>query len=485
MPRWRAERRRVGADDRRSGPSDEVARACAGARCRRSFEATGVSIDSRAVGKGDLFVALPARARDGHDFVADALSRGAAAAVVARDVPGASRQRCSRRRHAWPALDDLGRAGRTRSPRASPASPAPSARPAPRKRCAPCWRPQAPTWPARQATTTMSGVPLSLARLPREARYGVFELGMNHAGEIAPLSRQVAAARRRHHQRRGRRIIESLRQRGGDRRRQGRDLRRHAPTAASPCSTRQSPFRPPGAAMRASSASARIVGFGGTTAAEARLVECRLHAIGSDVEPDPRQAARVSPRRGRRALGAEQPRGAGRAEALGADVGAAAAALAERAGSPGRGARRRLAFGSGTIELIDESYNANPASMRAVLAVLARTEPAPGGRRIAVLGDMLELGEQADAARRSGAGGGGERRSDRSSCAARTWRRCGTSSPRRKRARTGRIRRRWRRRGRGGVAGGRRGARQGLAGQSNEVDRRCRSSRQRGGEARL
>ena len=87
-------------------------------------------------------------------------------------------------------------------------------------------------------------------------------------------------------------------------------------------------------------------------------------------------------------------------EALGADVVKAAATLGEVKASPGRGARRRLKFGqgsgAGTIELLDESYNANPASVRAMLAVLARTEPAPGGRRLLAMGDMRELGEYAD-----------------------------------------------------------------------------------------
>ena len=84
-------------------------------------------------------------------------------------------------------------------------------------------------------------------------------------------------------------------------------------------------------------------------------------------------------------------------EALGADLGKAAATLAGIGASPGRGARRRLKFGAGTVELLDESYNANPVSMRAMLAVLARTEPADGGRRLLAMGDMRELGEGADA----------------------------------------------------------------------------------------
>src|SRR5438045_9788672 len=74
----------------------------------------------------------------------------------------------------------------------------------------------------------------------------------------------------------------------------------------------------------------------------------------------------------------------------------AARTLSEVKASPGRGARRLLRFGTGTIELLDESYNANPASMRAMLAVLARTEPAPGGRRLLAMGDMRELGGRAD-----------------------------------------------------------------------------------------
>jgi UDP-N-acetylmuramoyl-tripeptide--D-alanyl-D-alanine ligase len=84
-------------------------------------------------------------------------------------------------------------------------------------------------------------------------------------------------------------------------------------------------------------------------------------------------------------------------DALGADVAQAAASLAGVSASPGRGARRILRFGQGTVEFLDESYNANPVSVRAMLAILARTEPAKGGRRLLVLGDMRELGEGADA----------------------------------------------------------------------------------------
>ncbi len=142
----------------------------------------------------------------------------------------------------------------------------------------------------------------------------------------------------------------------------------------------------------------RIVGFGRSEAAEARLVSCDLQDSGSDV------AALIHGRRIEYRLGAAGEHwvlnsiGAlAVVEALGADVVKAAATLAEVKASPGRGARRMLKFGAGTIELLDESYNANPVSVRAMLAVLARTEPQAGGRRVLALGDMRELGEGADA----------------------------------------------------------------------------------------
>jgi len=142
----------------------------------------------------------------------------------------------------------------------------------------------------------------------------------------------------------------------------------------------------------------RIIGFGRHEAAEARLLACRLQDCGSDVE------ALIGTRRIEYRLGAAGEHwvlnslaALAVAEALGADLDQAAATLAEVKASPGRGARRWLKFGPGTVELLDESYNANPASMRAMLAVLARTEPAPGGRRLLAMGDMRELGEQADA----------------------------------------------------------------------------------------
>jgi UDP-N-acetylmuramoyl-tripeptide--D-alanyl-D-alanine ligase len=84
----------------------------------------------------------------------------------------------------------------------------------------------------------------------------------------------------------------------------------------------------------------------------------------------------------------------GAVKAAGGDVGAAAAAMSSLQPLEGRGRRHKVAVTGGTAELIDESYNASPASMRAAFAVIGAAEPPKGGRRIAVLGDMLELGEE-------------------------------------------------------------------------------------------
>jgi len=142
----------------------------------------------------------------------------------------------------------------------------------------------------------------------------------------------------------------------------------------------------------------RVVGFGRSAAAQAQLLSCNLQDNGSDV------VGLIHGRRIEYRLGAAGEHWAINSiaalavvEALGADLVEAAATLATVGASPGRGARRRLKFGDGTIELLDESYNANPVSVRAMLAVLARTAPGLGGRRLLALGDMRELGDGADA----------------------------------------------------------------------------------------
>jgi UDP-N-acetylmuramoyl-tripeptide--D-alanyl-D-alanine ligase len=378
--------------------SDEVAKALSPVAMSGAFEASGVTFDSRAVGRGDLFFALSGETTDGHRFVADALARGAAAAVVSRDVPGAVGN-VIKVDDTMKALVDLGHAGRVRS-RAKVASVTGSVgKTSTKDALRAMLQAQAPTSASTASFNNHVGVPISLARLPREARYGVFEIGMNHPGEIEPLARQVEAHVG---------VITNV----------GPAHIGHMGSEEAIADEKACLFAgmKPGAvavldrdsrhyarlAERARGFGiGRIVGFGRSDQADARLVACDLRADGSDVVAN-LHGRRIDYRLG--AAGEHQVLNSLAAlavvEALGADVLKAAATLAEVKATPGRGARRRLKFGAGprqgTIELLDESYNANPASMKAMLAVLARIEPAPGGRRLLAMGDMRELGEGAD-----------------------------------------------------------------------------------------
>ena len=154
---------------------------------------TGVSIDTRTLEPGDLFVALKDE-RDGHDFVPAAFKAGAAAALVSESYQRqAGDGALFRVADPLKGLEALGRAARGRlSPRhASSPSPAAPAKPAPRKCCGPVLAKLGPTHASEKSYNNHWGVPLTLARMPRETRYGVFEIGMNHAGEIRPLTKMV------------------------------------------------------------------------------------------------------------------------------------------------------------------------------------------------------------------------------------------------------------------------------------------------------
>jgi UDP-N-acetylmuramoyl-tripeptide--D-alanyl-D-alanine ligase len=374
--------------------ADEVARALKPVAMSGAFEASGVTFDSRAVGTGDLFFALSGETTDGHGFVADALARGAAAAVISRDVPGA-RGNLVRVADTMMALHDLGRAGRKRS-RARIASVTGSVgKTSTKDALRVLLSAQAPTSASTASFNNHVGVPISLARLPREAAYGVFEIGMNHPGEIEPLARLVEAHVG---------IVTNVEPAhigymGSEEAIADEKAALFAgmqPDAVAVLNRDNRHYERLATSARRFGVK-RIVGFGKNEAAEARLLACNLHDSGSDV------VALIHGRRIEYRLGAAGEHwvlnslaALAVVEALGADLSKAAATLAEVKASPGRGARRRLAFGSGTIELLDESYNANPASMRAMLAVLARTEPAPGGRRVLAMGDMRELGDDAD-----------------------------------------------------------------------------------------
>jgi UDP-N-acetylmuramoyl-tripeptide--D-alanyl-D-alanine ligase len=352
----------------------------------------GLSIDSRSIGRGEAFFAIKGDHRDGHDFVDAALKAGAGLAVVARaqaarfsgapllivdDVLEALRElaRAARARTRAKVIAVTGSVGKTGTKEALRLALGRSGE----------------THASVASYNNHWGVPLSLARCPQSAQYAVFEIGMNHAGEITPL----AALARPHiaivtaiapvH-------LEFFGSLDGIADAKAEIFLGLEPGGAAVLNRDNAQYARLAAAAEAAGV-ARIVSFGEHPEADARLLRAALQAEGSTVE------ARILEHAITYKLGAP-----GRhvvlnslavlaaAALAGADLALCALALAELRPPAGRGARVTLRVPGGSALLIDESYNANPASMAAAIALLGQTPVGRRGRRIAVLGDMLELG---------------------------------------------------------------------------------------------
>jgi UDP-N-acetylmuramoyl-tripeptide--D-alanyl-D-alanine ligase len=361
---------------------------------------SGLSIDSRSIGSGDAFFAIADR-RDGHEFVAAALAAKAGLAVIAAD-----------RRANMPVdapllvvpdvlagLRALGAAARARTRAKVIGVTGSVGKTSTKEALRLALSKDGETHASVASYNNHWGVPLSLARCPARARYAVLEMGMNHAGEIEPLSRlarphvaiitaiapvhleffgsltKIADAKAE--------IFLGLESDGvallNRDSRQFNHLRRRAKEAGI----------------------ARIISFGAHAKADARLIKCALHAGCSTVQAD--------------ILGTELTYKVGApgrhlvenslavlatTALLGADLALAALALSEFKPTSGRGALIEVDLPGGKALVIDDSYNANPASVAASLALLGQTRIGPRGRRIAVLGDMLELGPRGRALHR-------------------------------------------------------------------------------------
>jgi UDP-N-acetylmuramoyl-tripeptide--D-alanyl-D-alanine ligase len=370
--------------------SDEIAAATGGTPSER-FEVTGVTFDSREVRPGDLFVAMPGTVHDGHKFVDGAFAAGAAGAIVSQPVSGphvlvpdtfAALQalgHASRGRVRATVFGVTGSVGKTSTKEALYAA-------LDRNRPGKVHR-------SVKSYNNHTGVPLSLARMPRGAEYAVLEMGMNNPGEIAALARQVrpnvvliTAIAPAHIENLGSEeaiadakaeIFEGLEPNG---------------IAILPNDT---PYRDrllKAARRRAD----RIITFGrGDADVHA------VHAVNAEGGGSLISAALLE-----RELtftisqsGAHWVSNAlavlAAVEAVGVDVALAGLALADMGGLKGRGQRHRIAIEGGELLLIDESYNANPASMAATLGSLGAEKEVI--RRIAVLGPMRELGPHSDA----------------------------------------------------------------------------------------
>ncbi len=371
--------------------SADIAAACGG-RVHGDFAVNGVTFDSREVVAGDLFIALKGEATDGHRFLEKARANGAAGLLVSEavDTPHV------RVADTMAALHALGAAARDRSQALRIGVTGSVGKTGVKEAILAALSRFAPdaVHASVKSYNNHTGVPLSLARMPAESRFGVFEMGMNHAGELAELTQLVrpdiavvtwiASAHREFFATetdiaRAKAEIFGGLPAGG--------------TAIIPHDSAHADLL----AGAATAAGARVVRFGCGEGADVRATHVALH-------PD---CSCVTARIGSETLtfkigmaGAHWVNNAlavlAAVQAAGGDLALAGLALADMNGLKGRGRRLRVSAGAGQAIIIDEAYNANPASMAASLAVLRDVTPERAGRRLALLGSMKELGTLSD-----------------------------------------------------------------------------------------
>lgn len=371
--------------------SAEEAQAATGGRLlnSESWSVTGVSIDTRSLEPGDLFVALK-DVRDGHDFLAQAFVSGASAALIsdARKVEGLGAALAVP--DVLEGLRRLGEAARDRAPAKRVAVTGSVGKTSTKEALAICLAASGPTHRSIKSYNNHWGVPLTLSRMPRDSQFGVFEIGMNHRGEILPLTQLVkphaalvTTIAPAHVENLGSLVAVA-------------DEKGDIYAGLEPGGSALVPNEAPHADRLIAAAErngANLVRFGRDAVCEARLLKFDMDATGSNAE------AEILGRVIRYRVGVEGAHWAlnsvgalAAADVVGADLEAAAHALEHLRAFDGRGVAQQVSAPFGAFMLVDDSYNANPASMAAAVATLAARQPGAGGRRIAALGDMLELG---------------------------------------------------------------------------------------------
>ncbi len=351
----------------------------------------GVSIDTRTLSKGDIYVAIKGEHMDGHTFVYNAMEQGASLVIVRRGVVGSERTPRLEVDDPLRAMEAIGVAARARSKAKIVAVTGSVGKTSTKEALRLGLARDGLVHASVASYNNHWGVPLTLARFPAQSDFGVFEVGMNHPGEIEPLSRmirpdvaiitnvepvhighfnsveEIADAKAE--------VFAGMTAEGVAVLNRDNAFFEHLSTKAKAAGVE------------------KVISFGEHEDSDTRLDNFVLHSSCSCV------SASVCGQDVTYKLGAP-----GRhlvinslavlsaVVAVGGDLALAALALGDVKAPKGRGERSALAIDDGYFVLIDESYNANPASMRAAIATLKNAKTGPGGRRIAVMGDMLELG---------------------------------------------------------------------------------------------
>lgn len=355
---------------------------------------TGICIDSRSAAEGAAFFAIKGDKFDGHDFITAAMVSGASVCVVAESkIPALGKFTAPLIvvGDVLAALERLALASRARTKAKIIAVTGSAGKTTTKEALRHCLSAVGKVHASAASFNNHWGVPLTMAKMPEDTEYGVFEVGMNHPGEIRNLIRfvqphvaiitiiaaahlgffknldEIADAKSE--------IFEGI-----------------VPGGAAILNRDDQRYRLLEHAAKKAGVES-VLGFGENARASFKLVKCELNAEnssvmvrigGKDMFVKVGAPGRHIVQNALAVLGA--------AQIVGADITKVAAAMSTLTAEKGRGQRHALGVGSGAFTLIDESYNANPASMRAALALLRENAPTGRGRRIAVLGDMLELG---------------------------------------------------------------------------------------------
>ena len=352
-----------------------------------------VSIDSRSVAAGDIFVAIKGDAHDGHDFAAKALQTGAGVAVVSRvDDEMLAQGAVLRVANPLGALEAMGRAARQWNVGKSIAVTGSVGKTSTKEMLRVAFSASGKTHASAASFNNHWGVPLTLARFPRDAAFGIFEIGMNHAGEITPLVAMVrphiaivttiAASHLGHFS-----SLDEIAEAKAE-------IFSGVVSDGTAVINRDTPYFELLSERAKSAGIKTVISFGKHEAANVHLTQVALHPTCSCIAADVMGEA-VTFKLGTPGLHMAMNSLAVLAavKLAGADLARASLALAEAKPPKGRGGQEFLQVNGGNFLLLDESYNANPQSMTAALELLATAAKSRKGRRIAVLGDMLELGD--------------------------------------------------------------------------------------------
>lgn len=362
---------------------------------------TGVSIDSRTLAPGDLFIALVGPTNDGHDYLQAAFDGGAALAIVDRPLDELSvgerdAHRLIEVTDSMEALNRIGSAGRKRSPASIIAVTGSVGKTGVKAALAHALGESGPTHASAFSYNNHWGVPLSLARMSGDAQYGVFEVGMNRPGELGPLASRIAphiAAITRiapaHME-----AFASL----DDIAAAKAEVFEGLLEGGTAILNRDDPYFDYLSGRARDEGAGKVIGFGASESSDVRLEDKALHQGFSCVRAN--VGGKVVTYRidaGGEHWVMNSLAVLACVQAVGADLARAALSLAGFSPPAGRGTEEVLSFAGRSFTVVDESYNANPASMHAAIANLGDHDTNGHGRRIAVLGDMLELGDESAA----------------------------------------------------------------------------------------